>query len=580
MSETDNTDSDIIEADNLALYQALVYGNDQLLMKMKKTRKSIDKTNEIPESDIKQQLSSAKKLILVHGYIKDKFLYFAQISNDIILLIYYFYDIKLQRSYLSPYYYRVFYISRPLGLAVCEKLETKYICMTMPNSPAGKLGLRAGSKLIAYNNYVFEEEDIKILNEQFAETQNKTFTVYKDVKRILMSNNCLPLTLYLKYDPIDLLEKIDESINNEANVNNCKFFHVLHNDTLQWAINGKVEYHKIVDINGSDVFSTLPIQSEFIQNNLQNKINDLSIDHDDMNNVKWNEITSECIQYDDTYFKIGHLECGEILKVYGKAGCYMYCVQPLQGWIKFVDTDNGNDMVVKCDDNDFVEELQLTDMDAMMSIDSKYHFKIAILTKYIRQNLLCEYLSNNFRDYESDEFDRYYNLMDILNAVENREKTMCFKVIYFMHTYTMTFVTSSKTTQEKHIKRLMDITDNKNVELIIITIQHNVSGDYNAKLPIIVNGIELKGYIVARAGYDIFDKYDLTNQVTSFRFGILMLGPNNQIFIKPKEVINDSIFRKIQYLIQGRRLSKISNLLNSSNKSLPFMHRTLSVETD
>ena len=45
--------------------------------------------------------------------------------------------------------------------------------------------------------------------------------------------------------------------------------------------------------------------------------------------------------------------------------------------------------------------------------------------------------------------------------------------------------------------------------------------------------------------------------------------------------MNESTFRKMSYLIQGRRLSKIGNLLKqNSSKNIPFITRTLSVDED
>ena len=304
-------------------------------------------------------------------------------------------------------------------------------------------------------------------------------------------------------------------------------------------------------------------------------------DADEYSEETWNKISSQSVECDDTFFKICHLNFGDIIKAYGRSGSYIYCVQPLQGWIRY-HNEQGMDLIVQCDDDDkMANDLPLHLDDGQMDIDSKYHFKIAIQTKYIRNCSLNEHLMDMVSDDESDEHDRYYNLMDILNAIESRESHTCFKLIYFLHrSY---FSSEIAQMQEKQIKRLMKIRNsNKNVELLIITLQHNVSGDFNCKAPVIVNGAELNDFIVGRTGFSTLEQYDLSMNAlyTSFRSGVLMLGPSNQIFVRPQEVINGSTFRKIQYLIQGRRLSKITNLLDTDRrKSSVGLHRTLSVES-
>ena len=247
------------DPDALALYQSLVYGNDQLLIK---SRDSVDMTDDEEVDELELNLSSAAKLLLVNGYIRNNF---CNISKDIALTIYYFFDTELQRSHLSPYYYRCFYICRPFGLAICQRLNAQYICMVLPDSPRGRLGLRAGSKVLAYNDYIFDENDIPTLHQQFQETKSRNFTINKGI--IANLANCLPVTLYLKYDPIELLEKMDESIvntNDNKIHGNCNFFGLLHEETLRWAIDGKVEYFKINHAAGCGVYSSLPIQSGMI----------------------------------------------------------------------------------------------------------------------------------------------------------------------------------------------------------------------------------------------------------------------------------------------------------------------------
>ena len=51
-------------------------------------------------------------------------------------------------KHLRPVYYRVLLTTRPFGLALCKTFEEKYLCVVLPESPSGQLGLVIISMLL------------------------------------------------------------------------------------------------------------------------------------------------------------------------------------------------------------------------------------------------------------------------------------------------------------------------------------------------------------------------------------------------------------------------------------------------
>ena len=49
---------------------------------------------------------------------------------------------ELKRApHLRPVYYRILLTTRPFGLALCKTFDEKYLCVVLPESPSGQLGL-------------------------------------------------------------------------------------------------------------------------------------------------------------------------------------------------------------------------------------------------------------------------------------------------------------------------------------------------------------------------------------------------------------------------------------------------------
>lgn len=44
-------------------------------------------------------------------------------------------------AHLRPVYYRILLTTRPFGLALCKTFDEKYLCVVLPESPSGQLGL-------------------------------------------------------------------------------------------------------------------------------------------------------------------------------------------------------------------------------------------------------------------------------------------------------------------------------------------------------------------------------------------------------------------------------------------------------
>eukprot|EP01083_Nonionella_stella_P276043 937758_1 len=76
-------------------------------------------------------------------------------------------EINNRAPHLRPFYYRVLLVTRPFGLALCKTFDEKYLCVVLPESPAGQLGLRAGSEILSINSFAQKSELIKLLNDEY-----------------------------------------------------------------------------------------------------------------------------------------------------------------------------------------------------------------------------------------------------------------------------------------------------------------------------------------------------------------------------------------------------------------------------
>ena len=53
------------------------------------------------------------------------------------------------------------------------------------------------------------------------------------------------------------------------------------------------------------------------------------------------------MQLNSALRKFGHLQLGDVAKMYGAAGAWMYCAWPVRGWIRTLDADCSEQRVVE-----------------------------------------------------------------------------------------------------------------------------------------------------------------------------------------------------------------------------------------
>eukprot|EP01084_Bolivina_argentea_P167594 290830_1 len=116
-------------------------------------------------------------------------------------------------EHLRPFFYRITLTSRPFGLALCKTFEERYLCVVLPESPSGQLGLRAGSEILAINSFSSKSEVIKSLNDNYPEKQHQFIWMYNFPKvQYLQDNTVMPITLYLRYDPFLVLSENKDKV--------------------------------------------------------------------------------------------------------------------------------------------------------------------------------------------------------------------------------------------------------------------------------------------------------------------------------------------------------------------------------
>merc|ERR1719206_1363694 len=182
--------------------------------------------------------------------------------------------INKRPPHLRPIYYRVLLTTRPFGLALCKTFDEKYLCVVLPESPSGQLGLRSGSEILSINSFAQKSEVIKGLNERYPSQRQHQFLWMHQFPKVqyLQDNAVMPITLYLKYDPLQILSENTEQKSDTKNENteqsdteseHCKYWALLQDDIYRWAVENKSEDWRA--LTDCDVFSMPAIQSPDIQ---------------------------------------------------------------------------------------------------------------------------------------------------------------------------------------------------------------------------------------------------------------------------------------------------------------------------
>eukprot|EP01083_Nonionella_stella_P313770 1127798_1 len=468
--------------------------------------------------------------------------------------------------HLRPFYYRVLLTTRPFGLALCKTFEEKYLCVVLPESPSGQLGLRAGSEIISINSFAQKSEAIKILNEEYPKQKKDNFLwMYQFPKvQYLQDNAVMPITLYLKYDPLVVLSETTDQIDKKPEPEeakqqddketSCNYWKILQDDVYRWAVQECAEQWMVTE--PCAVYSMPPIQSPIIENNIiqyYNAQSNRKAIQDGLNgkeNTVQLKAMNEFVAEDQYYKKIGQVETGMALDVYSKAGAYLEIRQPMNGWVKFKTEGKkeAKDHCIKCkteekeQSNEAVCEEKIEDMIHKNS-KSKDEF-----TMYVLKDYLSGIEVSAIKPLQDE--DGQYKIMDVIHACPNRPS-----IVYLMGDIDFG---STFDTQQAHLKELVKLRNayrhEANFVIVRVCCVNHVIQSKKVAQKLKIENVELECdlFIYGRARMEILKTFGLLHYDTGFfKYGLMVLSKENKIVIHPKELINASVFNKIAAYIRS-----------------------------
>jgi len=471
----------------------------------------------------------------------------------------------LKPEHLRPYTYRVTLTSRPFGIALCKLVAQKYLCVVVPESPSGQLGLRSGSEILAINAFAETSGNIKDLNKYF-EDKKDCFIWMSNFPKIeyLSSNDSMPITLFLRYDPMKILSETKDKYNTMNNNNNnndetCEFWKQVQDDLYRWAIEGKYEIWQVICKDNIDVYSIPPILSPIINKNVQ--ITAEKAKQENNEDGKSAHIF-ECVTYDKYYKKVGELKFGDKLYVYGKSGAYINVKKPINGWAKILDT-KGNKFIKKIDD------IKSTDNDSKENdINDNLRFE------NFKINILSQYLSAiGITDHDTSKNDSEYDIFNLIEKLNTLYQTKKPIIIYFMGDIEFGNTLDRQQSHLKKIKQLNSKYTHDGIFIVVkvLCLETEISSDASIKPILIGNNvlnISKKGDILlCRAKMDILKKLNLFQyDMGFFKYGLLVLNfhSNNDyvISLHPKMSLDDikyKHFDMIEVLLKKSAQANISD---------------------
>merc|ERR1712228_703981 len=486
----------------------------------------------------------------------------------------------LQRApHLRPVYYRILLTTRPFGLALCKTFDEKYLCVVLPELPSGQLGLRAGSEILSINSFAQKSEVINVLNEQYPHQKQHNFIwMYQFPKvQYLQDNTVMPITLYLKFDPLVVLsentEKVltqkqdqKESNDDEKNSNKdkdkeqCNYWKLLQDDIYRWAVVQKSKLWQVCQ--PCDVYTMPAIQSPIIENNIidyyhskaNKQIIQKRLNKKDKETVE-NELKtmSDFVVEDEFYKKIGTVESGIKLKIYSKAGSYLEIREPMNGWVKFKNVGK-RDYCIKCKQQDIENNKGMEEKDERKVIGKDDGDFTLFVTKNYLENLgvydaIKPVLEKKEEKNESAD-DAEYNIIDIVDGLNAKCGDDRVSILYFMGDVDFGYTFDA---QQKHLKQLMNLCEKfKSLAHFIVIrvccIDNNMKSKKVSERLMIENK-EMNGCVYGRSRIEILKKYGLLNYDTGFfKYGLMLLSKTKEIVIHPRDNIDDiqlGIFQKV-----------------------------------
>jgi len=466
-------------------------------------------------------------------------------------------------QHLRPIYYRVVLTTRPFGLALCKTFDEKYLCVVLPESPSGQLGLRAGSEILSINSFAQKSEVIALLNEEYPQQKHHHFIwMYQFPKvQYLQDNTVMPITLYLKFDPLLILsenterseasqavppKEEQESKGGQESETSCNYWKQIQDDIYRWAVEQTYELWQVLAT--CNVYSMPAIQSRVIEQNIvsyyHTKANKQLVQqrlaqresHSESNLKEMHEF----IVQDEFYQKIGQIEKGTKIKVYAKAGAYLEIREPMEGWIKFrTDTET---FCTKCEEKTQSEQELAVSTDAARP--KLVDFKLFITKNYVSS------LYESKEDGDGLADDGEYNVVQIIGKMRAQCQTKAI-VLYFMgdidfgHTFE---------TQQSHLRTLINLEQkyaSKAVKFILVRVccvNNNIASTSKMAETLKMDNKELDQFVYARTRMETLKLYGLLNYDTGFfKYGLMLLNEQNEMVIHPKESMD---FEKIEACIE------------------------------
>ena len=440
------------------------------------------------------------------------------------------------------------------------------------------IGLRAGSEILSINSFAQKSEVINVLNEQYPHQKQHNFIwMYQFPKvQYLQDNTVMPITLYLKFDPLVVLsentEKVltpkqteskdkDDEKSQKEKKEECNYWRLLQDDIYRWAVSQKYELWQVCQ--QCNVYTMPAIQSPIIENNIidyyHTKANKTTLKQKliDPNNDGASELKkmSDFVVEDEFYKKIGVVEKGTKLKIYSKAGSYLEIREPMNGWVKFKNVGQ-RDYCVKCkqqlDDNGENEERMETNKVSVMGRGNG-DFKLFITRNYLENLGVYERIKPvvEKREEKNESMDdAEYNIIDVVDGLNAKCGCDRVSVLYFMGDVDFGYTFDA---QQKHLKQLMGLYEKFKglahfIFIRVCCIDNNMKSKKVAERLMIGNK-EVSGCVYGRSRIEILKKYELLHYDTGFfKYGLMLLSKEKEIVIHPRDNIDDiqlGIFEKV-----------------------------------
>merc|ERR1712129_547582 len=342
----------------------------------------------------------------------------------------------------------------------------------------------------------------------------------------------------------------DDEKKKKEDKEQCNYWKLLQDDIYRWAV---TQQHELWQVNAAcDVYTVPALQSPNIESNIINyyhdKANKKIVQHKLTNENDENALKSmsEFVCEDEYYKRIGSVQCGDMLKVYAKAGSYLEIREPMHGWVKFKNVGSKDYCVKRKNvnaDTQINDEIKEKKEDLKVVSKGNGDFTIFVTKNYLQDfgiyDVVKPVMESEEQKNESMD-DAEYNVIDLLNGMNGKyDDGNKVSVLYFYGDIDFGFTFKE---QSKHLGKLKNLCDkfkgNANFIMVRVCCIEN-----NTKVTqrLMVGDKEMNGCVYGRAKIDILKKYGLLHYDTGFfKYGLMLLSKDNEIIIHPRENIDDA----------------------------------------